>query len=132
MCQYGTADGELSSHVEFATQKPAPLTCLLQKLVSINGFKACEQLAMFFLIYLCPSPGKQQIKRYEKPPVHFSGNTDHWMVIRSVCVECNRFDPHPDCTGGNITFVWNNTKSIDFNLSHIHGPFYQQGYSSPL
>ena len=75
-------------------------------------------------------------KKHEKHFIHHSSNSDCRLVIRRICMECRRVDSYSYCTGNNFFIICYYSQSLVinflFSLSHIHGPFYQQGYSSPL
>ena len=51
-------------------------------------------------------------KKYEKPTLHNSSDSDHRMVVRCVCIQCRWIDTHPDRFGSDFIIVRNYSKSL--------------------
>jgi hypothetical protein len=66
---------------------------------------------------------------HAKLTLHYCGDFDNRVVAWSILLERFGIDPHTDRTGSDFSFTGYYQESLDSYLSHIHGPFYQQGYS---
>ena len=84
-----------------------------------------NRIGKLFILFIA-SLNKQN---YEKHTLHFSRYINCWLVIGSICMECRRTDSYSYRFSNHIPFVRHYSQSIAIYLSHIHGPFYQQGYS---
>jgi hypothetical protein len=112
-----------------------PYTGFYKKAVQIS-FKIIGSI--FSVIKMKLFNRKKHSKHHEKHFIHHSSNINNRLVVRCFLLECYRFNSYTYCTGyySFITRYYTpgikpSDKAIYF-LSHIHGPFYQQGYSSPL
>jgi hypothetical protein len=111
--------------VEKPTQKKFALV-VLYKRISFFMFSITGSI----FSYITTNTFKTNI--HAKLIIHHCGNPDYRLVVRCIRVGCRKFDPHPHCAGHHFFVAGNYQKSIVLSFSHIHGPFYQQGYSSPL
>ena len=98
--------------MELTTQKKhGPESFVWKQLI----FKPFSAGSIFLLIEAYPKS-----IQYAEPPLCYSGNPDHRLVIGSVCIQCHWLDPYPDRPGSDRLITRYHTKSLDPNIFLIY------------
>lgn len=73
----------------------------------------------------------QYFNYHEKFTLYHSSHPDNRLVARRFLLERNRINTYSYSDSSYCFITGDYTESLEdiYRLSHIHGPFYQQGYS---